>query len=446
MIHHSVILDEEKCKGCINCIKRCPTEAIRVRNGKATIIEERCIDCGQCIKVCPQRAKKAKYDPFEIIDNFKYKIALPAPSFYAQFHNMPGIDGILYGLKLIGFDDCFEVALAAQAISNYTQKLLDENPSLPKPVISSACPAVVKLIRIRFPNLIENVLHIMAPVELAAKTAREEAVIKTGLKADEIGVFFISPCAAKITTSKWPIGFEKPLIDGILSMSEVYKRLLSVLKYIKDPPKLSKASYKGIGWAMIGGESTSLKTGNYISADGIENIINVLEKIEDEKKLKGVEFVELNNCSVGCLGGCLTVEDPYVAKSRLGRILKDEIGSDAEMNFGDELKWDLPLEYSPVMRLDDNMSQAIKKMGMIGEITQSLPGLDCGSCGAPSCRSLAEDIVNGIATADDCIFKLGERIRHLMTEMQVLQDYMPPPFRESGNKKTKKTKRERTIE
>jgi len=29
--YHSVTLDEEKCKGCTNCIKRCPAEAIRVR-------------------------------------------------------------------------------------------------------------------------------------------------------------------------------------------------------------------------------------------------------------------------------------------------------------------------------------------------------------------------------------------------------------------------------
>ena len=45
---HSVRLDEEKCMGCTNCIKRCPTQAIRVRSGKAHIISERCIDCGTC--------------------------------------------------------------------------------------------------------------------------------------------------------------------------------------------------------------------------------------------------------------------------------------------------------------------------------------------------------------------------------------------------------------
>ena len=50
---HSVRLDEEKCMGCTNCIKRCPTQAIRVRSGKAHIISERCIDCGECIRVCP---------------------------------------------------------------------------------------------------------------------------------------------------------------------------------------------------------------------------------------------------------------------------------------------------------------------------------------------------------------------------------------------------------
>ena len=35
---HSVRLDKDKCRGCTNCIKRCPTQAIRVRNGKAVII------------------------------------------------------------------------------------------------------------------------------------------------------------------------------------------------------------------------------------------------------------------------------------------------------------------------------------------------------------------------------------------------------------------------
>ncbi|MCI6927976.1 MAG: 4Fe-4S binding protein, partial [Ruminococcus sp.] len=101
-VFHSVSLDKQKCLGCMNCIKRCPTQAIRVRHGKATIISERCIDCGECIRICPHHAKTAKSDPIEDIQKFKYKIALPAPSLYGQFNNLDDINYILTALTELG--------------------------------------------------------------------------------------------------------------------------------------------------------------------------------------------------------------------------------------------------------------------------------------------------------------------------------------------------------
>ena len=97
---HSVTLDKEKCKGCTTCIKQCPTEAIRVRRGKAHILTERCIDCGQCIRVCPHHAKKAVCDPLSDLDKFQYKVALPAPSLYGQFHNLDDINIVLTALPV----------------------------------------------------------------------------------------------------------------------------------------------------------------------------------------------------------------------------------------------------------------------------------------------------------------------------------------------------------
>ena len=81
---HSVRLEKEKCRACTNCLKRCPTEAIRVRGGRAHIIDERCIDCGECIRVCEYHAKIAVTDPLSSISRFRYKLALPAPSLYGQ--------------------------------------------------------------------------------------------------------------------------------------------------------------------------------------------------------------------------------------------------------------------------------------------------------------------------------------------------------------------------
>ena len=114
---HSVTLDKDLCKGCINCIKRCPTEAIRVRDGKAHILAERCIDCGECIKVCANHAKVAVTDPLESIKRFKYPIALPAPTLYAQFQGVHQPEPIIASLFRLGFVDVFEVARGADIVA-----------------------------------------------------------------------------------------------------------------------------------------------------------------------------------------------------------------------------------------------------------------------------------------------------------------------------------------
>ena len=170
---HSVTLDESKCVGCTNCIKRCPTEAIRVRSGKAVIMSERCIDCGECIRICPHHAKRAKHDHLSMLEKFTYKIALPAPSLYGQFNNLDDQDYVLSGLKKLGFDDVMEVSGAAELVSEATRRLMDAG-TLQRPVISSACPAVVRLIRVRFPDLCDHVLPLLSPMETAARIAKQQ--------------------------------------------------------------------------------------------------------------------------------------------------------------------------------------------------------------------------------------------------------------------------------
>ena len=195
MFFHSVTLEKDQCVGCTNCIKRCPTEAIRVRDGKAQIISERCIDCGECIRVCPHHAKKTRFDHLDKLQDFEYTIALPAPSLYGQFNNLDDIDFVLTGLKALGFDYVFEVSRAAELVSEATRRLMAQG-SLPRPLISSACPAVVRLIRVRFPDLCPHVLPLRSPMETAAGMAKAEAAARTGLPKEKIGCFFITPCPA----------------------------------------------------------------------------------------------------------------------------------------------------------------------------------------------------------------------------------------------------------
>lgn len=427
---HSVTLDKDKCKGCINCIKRCPTEAIRVRNGKAKIITEKCIDCGECIRVCPHHAKKAVFDTLEILNNFKYNIALPAPALYGQFHNLDDVDIILNGLVALGFDSVYEVSKAAEIISDATRKML---PTLKKPVISSACPAVTRLIRVRFPELIENVLPLNAPIELAARMAKEQAMKQTGFSADEIGVIFISPCPAKVTAIKMPLGLDKSAVSGAVAISDIYPKLVSFMNELQDSPLIAYANSGkiGVGWGSSGGEAAAILSDNHLAADGIENVIKVLENIEDEK-LGDVEFIELNACSAGCVGGVLTIENPYIAKARLKRLRRylpvsfNHLENEKDK---EKIMWNTPLIYTPVYKLDENVDTAIAKMKQIDILAASLPGLDCGSCGSPSCRALAEDVIQGKAKEDDCVYLLKEYMQNLASQINNLGGLIPPTYR-----------------
>ena len=416
---HSVSLEANKCKGCTNCLKRCPTEAIRIRSGRAVINTDRCIDCGECIRVCPYRAKRAIYDPFECINDFKYKIALPAPALYGQFDNLDDLDYVLTGLIDIGFDDVFEVARAAELVSEYTRKYL-RGTDVKKPVISSACPAVVRLISVRFPSLCENVLPLLAPIELAARMAKDEALAAhPELTRDDIGVFFISPCPAKVSYVKNPIGVSQTELNGTLSISEVYFKLVSVMNKIVNPRSLSKTGIIGISWAGTGGEAAALFNDKYLAADGIENVIKVLDEIENDK-ISGIEFIELNACNGGCVGGTLTVENPYIAKARLQNLRRylpvsqnHVTGAVNTSEFPElpcEVLWDSEVSYSPVFQLSDDAGEAIRKMSEIQALYPKFPNLDCGSCGAPTCRALAEDIVKGEAKESDCIIKLRDEL------------------------------------
>lgn len=424
---HSVTLDKDKCMGCINCIKRCPTEAIRVRNKKAQIITERCIDCGECIRVCPHHAKKAVCDSLkDVLNEYTYTIALPAPSLYAQFNNLEEVDIILNALLELGFDSVYEVAKAAEIVSDATRKYMAQENVL-KPIISSACPAVTRLIRVRFPSLINHILPINAPVEVAARLAKEEAAKKTGLPFEKIGAIFISPCPAKVTASKMPLGTSKSEVSAVVAISDIYPKLLKVMKVNMKRNVSAESGRIGVSWATSSGEASSLLNDNYLAADGIENVIRVLESLEDEM-FENLDFIELNACNAGCIGGVLTVENPYIARTKLKRLRKYlpvSLNRITDNSPTKAIQWDSKIEYTPVLKLDEDIEVAMEKMNEMEKILDSLPGLDCGSCGAPSCKALAEDVIRGLATPDECIYKFRETISSLIDKIQNLDLYIP---------------------
>ncbi len=406
---HSVFLDVEKCTGCTTCLKHCPTEAIRVKDGHAVINEGRCIDCGECIRVCPHHAKKAKCNALSDMDKFKWKIALPAPTLYGQFENLDDVDYVLDGLLKLGFDDVFEVSAAAELVSAYTRKYL-KTESITKPAISSACPVVTRLIALRFRSLMDNIIHMLPPMEVAADLARQKAKREhPEFSDDEIGVCFISPCPAKASYVKNGFADYKSKVDAVVPISDIYFQLISVMSHSSDIKSLSNSGIIGIGWASSGGESTAIFNESYLAADGIENVIKVLDQLENGD-FPNLEFIELNACPGGCVGGVLTIQNPFIAKARLQSLrrylpVSENFVKDDGGYIPDGFLFDNLPVYQPISRLSDSMAESMRMLSDIQRIKGELPGLDCGSCGAPTCRALAEDIVKGLSNIDKCLIK-----------------------------------------
>ncbi len=421
----AVRLDADLCVGCINCIKRCPTEAIRVRNGKAHIRKEFCIDCGECIRICQHHAKQAVYDSLSTLEDFKYTVALPAPSLYTQANHLDDINIVLNALLKMGFDDVYEVSAAAEIVSKLSASYVKEHPEK-QPVISTACPSVTRLIRVRFPDLLSHLLPIKAPVDLAAEIARKRAIEITGLPPEDIGIFFISPCAAKVSAIKHPLGYDHSEVDRVLAIKEVYPPLIKCMQEVVSEGHmldLVSSGQVGISWGASGGEAEGLASGDYLAADGMENIVRVLEDIENNS-LEHLEFIELNACSGGCVGGVLTVENPFVAKVKLKHLIKTLPVKEIEINRIEiEPYWTKPVSFEPVYKLSNNLKQSIAMLHRIDELAENLPQLDCGACGAPTCRALAEDVVKGLAHENDCIHVFRKQVNKISEEFKSMDNF-----------------------
>ena len=438
MKKHSVLLKEDKCEGCTNCVKNCPTKAIRVHQGKAQIKEDLCIDCAECIRTCEYHAKYTETNNIEEINDYKFSCALIPPSFYGQFNEKIDINKIYKSLKMAGFSGVFDVAMAAEAISQKTKEFLTKNDG---PYISSSCPVVVRLIKLVFPELLENLVPIKSPVELMAEKVKREISQKENISKNEVGVFFITPCPAKLTTVENPLGQEKSYLDGAIAVEKIYDKLLDIMaeydleeKMAADEENYDNRPYLGISWGQSGGEEEILNDYDEketISVSDIKEVKGILEEISRDN-IKGIKYFELVSCPQGCVGGVLNVNNSYQAKYNIKKLVEKYKNKSPEKLMVDQdfsaYNYELNQEFkaTDVAKLDEDLDKAMEKLTAIEEEIEILPGLDCAACGAPDCETLAEDIVNGQAKRTDCVFMLRKKVGDLADEMSDLAHELPP--------------------
>ncbi|MDP3283278.1 MAG: [Fe-Fe] hydrogenase large subunit C-terminal domain-containing protein [Desulfobacterales bacterium] len=416
---HYVTFDADICTGCTNCIKACPTKAIRLYNDNPSCLTDNCIRCGECVRVCPTGAISTTTYELEALQKDKVSITLVSPVLYSQFKGIMPND-ILHAVKKIGFHHAMDLSYYIEMYLYAAEEYISENRITgrsPWPLISPVCPVVIRLIAYQFPNLLPHIIPIMRPMSLLAKEARANISREYKIKRDAVILYHLTPCPAKMVPSRSSFSQENSLVDRTMGIKDVYAQITGRLNHMKktgveaseEESETQKISGNCLLWGISGGEIAGINSDKTLAVSGLRETIAYLEKIE-MGLFKDIEYIEFRTCPEGCVGGALNAVDKYIAKNTVLKMLRkfglERLIPHDKVILLYENGWGLSdTTQDELQRIFGVYKEhiSIEQLKEIEKILEQIQGKDCAACGAPDCRTFAEDVVMGKAKLNDCI-------------------------------------------
>jgi anti-sigma regulatory factor (Ser/Thr protein kinase)/Fe-S-cluster-containing hydrogenase component 2 len=360
----------ELCKECRHCLVACPTAAIRVRDALPDVLDHLCIDCTACIGACGPQALTMIDAPGALGGG---DVLVVPPALLAGFGAHP-VGAVVEELRGLGYDEVVSVHAYEDDLRRAVIELAATGDA-PTPLISPVCPAVVSLVEVKFPALVDHLVPLASPWEAAQRDL-----------AGRDATFAVScPSQRSALLAQLPIA-QRDAVTVHAVRDAVLPRLAARAPHVAGAPASSPQS---------GGAD------DLLVVTGVSHVLAVLEAVEDDR-LPGVAAIEPYICDGGCFGSPLLDEDACVASWRWAAV-----GGGAPGGGGSHER-SRPFRARPGIRLDADMAVAIRKLAQLDNETRALPGKDCGVCGAPTCAALAEDIVMGRAGRALCPYVAPE--------------------------------------
>jgi len=419
-----IVFEPAYCTGCTQCVKACPTRAIRVRRRKAVHSKDLCIGCGECIRVCPEGAVRSTISHGIPQDLAEMAVAIVSPILYAQF---PGVmpSDILVALKRFGFHHVVDLTNYVEMFQFAVEEFIHQNKTTgqaPWPLISPICPVIARLIAFKYPNLLPHIIPLKRPAALIGGEIRSQLQNIYHIEKPLIELYHITPCPSKALAHDVRLLDELGYIDRAIGINDIYPELI---RYVEDVRKqdldlFSPEHYGNVTnaraplWGMSGGEIAGMHVDKTLAVSGLRESIAYIEKIE-MGLFPNMEYIELRACPEGCLGGPLTAVDRYLAKSTVQQLirslgLKRRLPREKLLKLYDQGRFMSDTHPSVMAERYDSLrpKMTIEIMKRVEHLLSRIQGTDCAACGAPDCRTFAEDVVRGQADPRDC-FRLREK-------------------------------------
>ena len=382
-----------KCRKCLKCLRVCPVEAITMNDERVKINKSRCINCGKCVDVCVNQGLQAKGSTLAELEYYDVKIALFPSALIAAAPSLDQIEELFGTIRGLGFDEVIDLSPYDGAIaSEIFDQIKHQKDTY---LISSFCPVINRLIEGKYPMLLENMIPPYRSAELAARKIR----LETAKMDKKVGIFLLCECIAKLPSARYPYGNSESPIDHALSIVDLFPLISKELGKSRmnvDPAADGLRLASNVHFGAKGIESRILK------ADGLEKVQLALD-LAEFGQLKGRYYLHLSNCINGCVGGNLLWGNPFEATQHINDHLKSAHNNNAQVVF------ETSEEILDEVNERKSIQERLYEYARISSQLELLPGYDCGACGYASCRRMAEEIVAGRTTLEDCrILRKGE--------------------------------------
>lgn len=385
-----------RCVKCMKCVKACPSGALTMENSRINIRHDRCLNCGRCITACHNQGLLAKGSTLDDIKCYDYTVAMIPSALIHDCSSLGEAGELFYAIKMLGFDEVVDITAIEGQLMQEAQLLAESSPE--SSLISSVCPVINRLIETNYPMLLNSVVPLDYPSEVAAKQIRRRTKDK-----GNVGIFNFCECEAKLALAKYPYGNKQYEVDHSLAIVDIFPKIKQNMHQGSIPVEFCREGLQSCNPAMM------LQKPEYLTADGFDKVNNILGLAEFQL-LNQFKLLTLFPCFNGCIGGHLLWGNSYLTKNNIHALTDTSRKKPAEIEFDDLYTADLSKSADDKRSFQEKMEFFSK----VNEQLEKLPGYDCSACGMQTCRNMAEEIVRGNKTINDCRIHaaMKEKVKH----------------------------------